>query len=275
MNDATAALLALALASFAFPATGLAHQPVDDRLRDLERRLAVAPCSPSLHLARAEEERARHNWEAAFAAYDQAARCDPGLGAVALARGLAFLDANRPREAEQELGGFLRRHPDHSAALLARARALARLGQGREAAESFQRAIETASQPRPEHYLEHAMALADVGEDAEALRTLDAGSARLGPLPVLDEAAIDLAVKHGRFDEALSRLRRLAERTPHPEAWLAREGEVSLLAGRPEDARQAFEAALARLAERPQHRRTTPAMRDFERRVRAELERRK
>jgi predicted Zn-dependent protease len=177
-----------------------------------------------------------------------------------------------------ELDRLLADHPGHAEALATRARASRALGLHRAAAEDFARAIaaeEALGRTTPEHYLERAGALAAEGGDAvaEALHALDEGLGRLGPIPALQLYAIDLELVRSRYDAALARLDAVAAQSPRSGPWLARRGEVLERAGRPADARAAYEQALADLASVTAGRRRTGGSARLERQVRAALER--
>ena len=168
-------------------------------------------------------------------------------------------------------------HPRDAEAWATRALASRALGLYRAAAEDFTRAItaeEEVGRTSPEHYLERARALASEGGEAvgEALRGLDEGLGRLGPIPALQLYAIDLEVVRRGYDAALARLDAVMAQSPPSGPWLARRGEVLERAGRPSDARVAYEQALADLAS-PGRKRRTGASAQLESQVRAALER--
>ena len=94
---------------------------------------------------------------------------------------------------------------------------------------------------------------------------------RMGPLITLQLYAIDLEAKQKSYDAALARLDKVAAASPRKETWLARKGEILQLAGRPEQAADAFQAALKAIAQLPDTRRYVPAMQELEKRIQAVL----
>ncbi len=244
-----------------------------ERILEITQQIATNPDRPELYLQRGELYRARLDWDAAQADYDRAGTLDPKLTVVDLARGRLFLEANWPHSAKAALDRFLSRHPDHAGALALRARALVKLGQPLPAAQDYTHALAKTSEPAPEIYLERAQALMAAGSAhyEEALRGLDEGMKKLGPLLPLQLYAIELEVKLKRFDAALKRLDQVAASSPHKETWLARRGEILRDAGRPQEARQAFEAALAAIGALPPPHRNAPAMLELEKRLHAAL----
>lgn len=250
-----------------------AHGDLQEQIDAITRRIAEGSAPAELHLKRGELHGLHRDWEAAQADFDQAARMDPGLSVVDLARARMWLAAGDPAEAKAALDRFLARRPDHADALAHRARALCRLGDRDAAVRDYTRALEKAAEPRVEHYFERAQALAAGGPERleEAVRGLDEGIRRLGPAVTLQSLAIDLEVAAKRHDAALARLDRMAAAAERKDGWLARRGDILKLSGRMKEAREAFAAALAQIESLPPIRRRAKSTADLERRLRAEL----
>lgn len=248
-----------------------AHDGLHEQIAGISARIRRDPRNASLHLKRGELHRLHREWRRAAADYDRAARLDPRLATVDFARGRMLFEAGRAREAESALDRFLRAEPRHAEALTTRARVLVRLGRREEAARDFTRALALA--PEPDLFVERAAVLAAAGgaHAREALGGLDEGVARYGPLVTLQLPAIELELREGRYDAALARLDTVAAQTPRQESWLERRGDILLRAGRTEEARAAYAAALAALEKLPAPRRRTRAAAELEARVRAAL----
>jgi predicted negative regulator of RcsB-dependent stress response len=146
------------------------------------------------------------------------------------------------------------------------------MGRFREGAAQFARAL--AAKPLPEFYLARARALAKA--DSKNLRDvvhgLDEGLAGLGPVVTLQLLALDLELQIPDYPAALSRLDAITLQATRKEVWLARRGDVLQQAGREAEAKAAWEAALAALAQLPIERRDTRAMKTLESRVRESLQ---
>ena len=129
-----------------------------------------------------------------------------------------------------------------------------------------------AQPPEPELYLERAQVL---GEDKryvhEALRGLDEGIKRLGPLVTLELAAIEIELRRKNYDAALTRLDLIAAQSERKEMWLVRRGEILKAAGRNEEAHVAFNAALVAIESLPSARRQSRAITALELRARSAL----
>ncbi len=264
--------LGLVLAVLA-PQSLLAHADIHERIEALDKEIQGNPTSAKLYLKRGELHRLHRDWEAALADYQRADELEPRLEEVLFLRGRMWLESGRPDQAKRELDPFLAGHPEHREALLTRARVLAELGRGLQAAQDYTRVIATLTHPTPEFYLERAKALEAEGAAylGRALRGLDEGVAKLGSLVTLQLYAIDLELKRNHYDAALRRLDRIA-RWLAPERRLKRRGEILLLAGRREEARTAFSAALAELDSSSSRRNATRSFQELRADLRAALQ---
>ncbi len=249
-----------------------AHGDLHEQIEAITARIDNDPDNAELYLKRGELRRAHREWAAAQADFDRVASMNPALDTVELSRGLLWMEMGEVAQAEKALRRFLSNHPDHVVALAAHGRAVVRLGRFREGAAQFTRAL--AAKPLPEFYLERARALAKAEAEnlRDAVRGLDEGLARLGPVVTLQLLALDLELQMPDYPAALSRLDAITLHATRKEMWLARRGDVLQQAGREADAKVAWEAALAALAQLAPQRRDTRAMKALESRVRASLQ---
>jgi tetratricopeptide (TPR) repeat protein len=257
----------VAVAVLLAPAPVLAHGAFDARVAALSARIKEQP-SADRYLERSVLYRGNGDLAAALADLEQAERLDPTRTDLGLHRGRLALDAGRPKEAVAPLQALLAETPNHPEANLALARALAELGQSRDAAAHYTRAIEAAPVAIPSHYLERADVLLVSGEPQVALNGLDEGLSRLGPVVALASRAIEIELAQGRVDAALVRLDRLASRASRQETWLARRAEILEDSGRRAEARAAYAEVLSEIDRLPARRRATPAMAQLESRAR-------
>ncbi len=262
--------LALLLAVATAHAHGDFHTLITAANQDIEK----APTNPELYLRRGELFRLHQQFDSAQKDIDAAAALALGLPGLDLSRARLLLDTDWPLSARACLDRFLGRITNHTEAFTLRSRAWARLGQPLYAAEDLSRAIAVTPEGAPDLYIERARALAEAGPDQleAALRGLDDGMKKMGSLVTLQLTAIDLELRRKNHDAALARIDVVMQRSPRKESWLARKGEILLQAGRTEEARQAYEAALAALNTLPPVRRNVPAVRDLERRIRLEID---
>jgi len=262
------------LFGLARPSPAPAHGDLHDQIAAVTRQINRDPTNTAPYLKRGELHRVHGDWETALNDYAQVTRLDPNFWAIDFFRGRMMLEADRPKPARECLNRFLARQPDYSEALIARARVLVKLRKPTAAARDFTRALGHLREAKPEYYLERADAvISRSGRRVEtALRGLDEGMKRLGPLPTLQLRAIDLELSRKHYPEALARLEQLIAQSPRKETWLARKGEVLQQAGREKEAREAYIAALKAAESLPPAHRHTRAMVALENRLRLALE---
>jgi tetratricopeptide (TPR) repeat protein len=265
----TAVIFSAAVATWAF-----AHGDLHEQIARVSARIEKEPGSAELFLKRGELHRHHLDWAAAEADYAMAQKLRPEWSDVDLARGKLCLAAGRHEAAVRSLDRFLDRRPDHVEALVTRARTFAAARDFPKAVRDFNRAIDGSPRADPDLYLERARAQAAQNERhrIEALAGLEQGLAKLGPLVTLELACLDIEVELKRYDAALARVNRLAARSPRKETWLARRGEILERAGRNDEARGAFAAALDAIEKLPPRHQSTPAMVALEARVRQALD---
>jgi tetratricopeptide (TPR) repeat protein len=250
------------------PAFG--HLPLDEYQEAIAEEIAHHPGDAALILRQAQAYRIAHEWDAALAAIERAAAGGAHPDEVRAERALLYFDAGRLAEAIREFDALLAAGAERPMIRFARGAAWMASGRPERAADDFSRAVEHLKRPTPDHVLAWRDALLAAGRRAEALAALDRGMRRVGVVASLQLPAVDLALALGRDDDAVARLDALLARHPGNEAWLFRKGEILRRAGREQEARQAFAAALRAIEARPAHRRGV-RVRDLERRLRASL----
>jgi predicted Zn-dependent protease len=266
-------LIAVALAGAVLgSAPALAHDDLSHQIETLTRQITAAPGNARLYVRRGELHRLDRHLRAALADYSRARRLDPTLAAADLGAGRAFLDAKRPEDARRSLERYLRTRPNDAEGRLELARSFVLLRATEAADAEYARAIALADRPRPDVYFERARLLRDSGRLPQAIRALDEGIARSGPLASLEELAVELELARKNFDGALVRLEKIYSAGGRQETRLARRGEILAAAGQPIEARQAFVQAQRSIEALPARLRQTRAIQKLEGRVRRSLE---
>ncbi|HEX5886893.1 MAG TPA: tetratricopeptide repeat protein [Pyrinomonadaceae bacterium] len=266
------ALVSVAICLGALPSFARAHEGLHEQIVAITAKIKRDPKNASLYLQRGELHRLHRDWARASADYDRAARLQPDLKIVDLARGKMFFESGRLQRAKFTLDRFLRNQPNHFEGLITRARVLAKLGAHSDAVNAFTQALAASPVPDPELYIERAQVLAgDEQRASEALTGLDEGIQKLGPLVTLQQAAIDLELRRRNYDGALSRVDLIAAQSERKEAWLVRRGELLKLAGRDEEARAAFNAALVAIESLPRELRQSRTVAALQLRARTAL----
>jgi len=249
-----------------------AHEGLHEQILAITAKIKRDPKNASLYLQRGELHRLHRDWTQAAADYDRAARLRPDLQIVDLARGKMLFESGRFKRARLVLDRFLSRQPDHYEGLITRARVLSRIGFRDDAVKDFTQALARSAVPDPDLYIERAHVTAeDEKRIDEALNGLDEGMKRLGPLVTLLLPAIDLELRRHDYDAALARLESVTSQSERKETWLVRRGEIFGLAGRQEEARAAFNAALAAIESLPFERRQSRAVTTLQLRARSAL----
>jgi predicted Zn-dependent protease len=253
------------LSSFAY-----AHEGLHEQIAAITAKIKRDPKNASLYLQRGELHRLHRDWSRAAIDYNRAARLEPGLTIVDLARGKMLFESGRLQRSKLVLDRFLSQQPNHFEGLTTRARVLAKLGSTVDAIKDFTGAI--AQSPEPELYLERAETTVRDGKRLdEALSGLDEGIKRLGPIVTLQLPAIELELRRQNYEGALSRLDLVAAQSERKETWLVRRGEILRLTGRDEEARAAFNAALVAIESLPPWRRQSKAVTALQVRARSAL----
>jgi tetratricopeptide (TPR) repeat protein len=263
-------LLAVVISLAMLSSYAHAHEGLHEQIVAITAKIKRDPKNASLYLHRGELHRLHRDWTRAAADYDRAERLEPELTIVGFVRGRMLFESGRLQRAKFTLDRFLAHQPNHFEALVTRARVLAKLGAADDALNDFTHALTIS--PDPELYLERAQVEARDGRHiAQALTGLDEGIRNLGPLATLQIAAIDLELRRRNYDAALTRLETVMSQSERKEAWLARRGEILELAARPQEARAAFQDALAAIASLPPNRRQTRSITALQLRIRTAL----
>lgn len=263
---AAALVVALAIAG-----TVSAHDALHDQIASATARIKRAPTDARLYVERAELHRIHQDWNAAIADYARAARLAPGDNTLDYLRGRMLLEAKRYDAARALLDAYVEQHPDHLAARVARARTLAALGEHTAATADYTHALARLPQPDPDLYVERARVEVAAGDVERALAGLDAGLARLGAVPALEDLALRLEIDAGHVDSALARLDRMTAAVARKEFLLARRGDLLMAAGRANEARVAYAATLVAIQALSAGARRTSAVKALEGRVRGAL----
>jgi predicted Zn-dependent protease len=260
-------VLAAWLAAGAAPlfAHGDLHEQIDALSAELERE----PGRVDLLLRRAELHRLHQDWKASASDYDRAERLDPKSVTLHLGRGLLLADQDKLDGARKELDKAIATNPAHVDAHIARARVLAKQGKADAAADDYRAAIAGAARAEPEYYDEAAQVLAATGDAGRehALALLEEGLSKLGHPASLELRALDLEIALRRYDAALARVDRLAAAATRTEGWQERRGDIQRLAGREDEARLSYRAALDAIARLPARLATTHATVELRTRV--------
>lgn len=256
--------------ALAWPHAAYAHGELHVRILALTRQIATNP-APALYLERGELYRQHQEWDPAQADYSKAAELGCPASEVDFCRASLLADRGELLAAKKLLDELLQRSPKEGKAFVARARVLVRLGQVQAAAPDFERGLALLPTPEPEAFREWAQALASQARVDDAVKALDQGVRRLGPLISLESCALDLELGRNHQEAALTRLNIIIEQADRKERWLARRGALQAALGRTGEAHQSYEAALAAIKRLPQVLQRNPSMSELRTQINAAL----
>jgi predicted Zn-dependent protease len=246
-----------------------AHGNLHEQIARVSAEIDREPKNADLYLRRGELRRLHSEFPQAATDFETAAAIRPDWPQAGLAKARLALSSGSFEAAVAEMDRLLPKYPEYPEGWLIRARARARLANHAGAAMDYTEIVRRLERPEPEIFLERAAALAASGDNhfPEALNGLEEGLSKIGPVITLNLAALDLELKMKRFDQALRRIDRLLIASKRQDSWLARRGDVQILAGKKDEAQSSYREALEAIAALPPHHQTTSATMELKKRV--------
>jgi tetratricopeptide (TPR) repeat protein len=258
-------------ASWFLPLSARAHGELLIRISALSRQIEAATNNlGQLYLQRGELYREDRNWDAAESDYARAAQLDRAP-TVDVCRGRMLSEAGRLEAALVVFTQVINTTPCPGEALIGRARVQVKLSHQCAAVLDYQEALGILVAPEADHFLELAGVLDEEHQPQEAIRALDEGIKRFGPLIPLQLHALDLELARKNYDSALARLDTIIQQSARKEYWLARRGDILSAQGRGSDARIAYQSSLAAIGLLPARLQQNPPMMNLKARVNAQL----
>jgi tetratricopeptide (TPR) repeat protein len=241
-----------------------AHGSVHGQIQDLSSTMRLKGKSAPLLVKRGLLQMEHGNHKAATRDFQSALKLNPGERSAYYYLAEQALNQQRIADARRHAEKFLAMLKGEPGAIVRGQNLYGQIllaqGQYRAAQMAFRTAVDHASDPSPEHYLQLAEAQSKAGATTEALASLDEGMQKLGTLSVLQNKAISLSVESGAWDKALRRLdAMITQGQGLPELYL-RKAKLLIAAERAAMAQEAVRAGLASIDEIPPARRQTPAM---------------
>lgn len=161
------------------------------------------------------------NPTAALADFEAALELSPDDADLQLLRAGALRATGRAEDAIAAAALYIDAHPENVEARLIYARSLADINEVDPAIKAYSEAIALSPNPSPDLFTEQARIAAASGDEGtrNAIRILDGGIARLGPLVSLLSLAFDYESSLGDTDAALARLETLLALPGRHEQW--------------------------------------------------------
>lgn len=227
---------------YACTATAHAHGAYHEEIQRTDEQIAENPRDGSLWFRRGYLNVLHGEWQTALSDLERADRVEPNKYATDWLRGQALASGNKLDAAKVVLDDFITKYPLHGGALADRARVLIKLGQLEAALADYRDALKKTANPEPDLVQEVANALVSANLHEEAADLIDNHLKRLGHSPGLITLALDLEIKLGRYDAALSRVDAMQKTAPRAEPWMAKRASVLVQAGRIEESKQAWKS---------------------------------
>jgi len=248
-----------------------AHGTHSDLMKLVDDQLANEPRNGELWYRRAELDLEHGDWAETLRDLEKTEECAPGKFPVLWVKGQVLDAEGKPDEAKDVFDTFLTANPTHWGALASRARIETKLGLHEKAVLDYTAALANNRESEPDLVRETAGCLAANGHDDEAIRVLEAGLKRLGPIPSLQLKVVEVEVNARRYDAALARVSVIEKSAPRPEPWMVQRAGILIRAERPREARAAWEALLSHLQSLPDAERNSHAMSVFARQARVAI----
>lgn len=260
------------LAAVLLPVLAQGHGPLHERIAALTAEIATKPDDAALRYQLAEICCQHGDWDTSLKNLDRVDELAPGRFPTDLVRGRAALSAGKTDKARAALDRFIAAYPGNPQALLLRARAFEQLGKNDECLDDYRATLAADKHPVPDVFQEVAVALAFRRHEEEALRVLDAGMTKLGPIPTLGLKAMEIELSLKHYDAALLRLDAMQKAAPRPEPWMAKRAVLLEQAGRLDESRAAWESLATHLAALPETERRSHAMSTLGKKAKLALE---
>ncbi len=256
------------------PASVRGHGSVSEKIHRLSAQIDKTPRNAHLYVRRGRAYLDEARYYRAIGDLRRALKIEPSLRSAHYFLAQAELAVNRRVKAEASAKRFLASLADDDRGGRIRAHrllghVLAARGKLDRAADHYYRAFSLSESPRPRDVIALARVYARAKRVDDALRAIDAGIAKLGPLVTLERQALELEQSHGRYQAALARLDRLIAASKHPAPWLYRKATLLRDRGDLEGARHAAALGLRALADLPAGRRRAPALVELQAKLQA------
>ena len=224
----------------------------DDILEAMEavnRKLAETPNDPVLLVQRSQLYTLKAQYDLAIADLNQADQLS-GLPTLQYEKAKLFLTAGWNETGLEHANRYVASNPNDYQGYLVRARLLAKLDRLPDSAKDYFQVLDKNRDAALDVFIEGARALTtESGEHLpQALKILEQGIARIGPVITLQSAALEAEIRQNSWDAALARVDKITQQMPRKDSWLAKRGDILVKAGRYDEARQAYQSALDAIA---------------------------
>jgi len=222
-----------------------AEDDVLETIESINLKIQANPTNGRLFVQRSKLYSLQKNFDQALADLDQANRLMP-LPEIEREKAQVYFNAGWYETGIDHVNHYLAGFSEDPEGYLLRARLNAKLDHRADAGADYDLAIQRFKQQPLDLYIEQAQVRTteDGAYLTDALRMLQSGIQRAGPIITLQSAALEIELRQQNYDAALARVDDIASHTPRKDLWLARRGDILAQAGRVDDARLAYQQAL-------------------------------
>lgn len=237
----------LSLFLFLFLPTFLsAHGDLDLQIERISKRIEKDSGEANLYIKRGQLYNKHKEPEKAKEDYLFARNLDSSLLITDLLLAQMFADHNEANAALPYINLFLDYHPNHSIALITRAKIYQQLKQSNLCQKDLENAMTQIKEPTPTHFvsISDAVLLTDHSNIIEAMSWLKKGEERFGFDIVLKSKEVDLYVKSEQYENAILTIDKIMEHFPRKEKWLFQKAKIYEESSKVDLAKIYFEATL-------------------------------
>ena len=237
-------LVGLGLYAIALP-LAVAEDDIIEALEAVNRKLVETPRDPGLLVQRSQLYTLKGQYDLAVADLNQADQVG-SLPTLQYEKAKLFLTAGWNETGLEFANRYVASNPNDYQGYLVRARLLSKLDRLSDAANDYFKVMEKNRETPLDVYVEGAKAVSteDGAYLPQALKMLEQGISRIGPVITLQSAALEAEIRQGSWDAALTRVDKITQQTPRKDTWLAKRGDILVKAGRYDEARKAYQTAL-------------------------------
>ncbi len=269
MSSKVFGLAALILSLAAALPVMAAEDDLAEAMEAVNQQLAANPNDPQLLVQRSRLYTQGSQYDLAVADLNQADRLG-GLPTLQYEKAQLFLTAGWYETGLEHANRHLAANANDQQAYLVRARLLTKLNRLPEAANDYMAVMKRAPDAASvEIYVEGAKAITteDGAHLNQALKMLELGISKVGPIVTLQSAALEAEVRQNNWDAALARVEKISAQMPRKDTWIAKKGDILVKAGRYDEARKAYQEALTAIEKLTPAQRRQPGTLDLEKQL--------
>ncbi len=230
-----------------------AHGELDLQIERVSKRIEKEPHNAILYIKRGQLYAQHKEPKAAKQDYFQARDLDNKLLITDLLLARLLAENNDANSALVYVNLFLKNHPNHSIALITRAKIHQQIRQPDLCQKDLEKALAHLSEPNPSHFISisEAVLLADDSNITDALSWLKKGEEKFGFDIVLKSKEVDLYVQSKQYENAILTIDKILENFQRKEKWLYQKAIIYEESGKIEQAKIHYGATLEAINELP------------------------